>query len=156
MLSVERARDTDAEVTRYRPARSKRRILAPDASASSNLEELANAIGYGGNPEHKRNPGDFGLTPPASPRPDKALCDDVAIFERSQALDLLRRGVLRGLISERFIGKFPQNIWSVTDGGEPVEAQLENRELGHYHGYPLPKADPFRDVVLEAWNIGEA
>ncbi len=128
---------------------SKRCILDPRASFSK-LEELANAIGYGGNPEHKQNPGDFGLTPPASPRPDKTLCDAIAIFKWRQALDLLKRGVQRGLISMRFVGKFPQNIWSVTDGGVPVEAQLENRELGQYHGYPLPEIDPFRDVVLEA------
>jgi hypothetical protein len=39
------------------------------------LEELANKVHYGGNPEHKRNPGDFALRPPCLPRPDKTLCD---------------------------------------------------------------------------------
>ena len=31
------------------------------------LEQLGQRLNYGGNPEHKRNPGDFGLTPPAVP-----------------------------------------------------------------------------------------
>jgi hypothetical protein len=115
-------------------------------------ERLAQSIRYGGNPEHKRNPGDFGLDPPARPRPDKTLCDAVAIFERAKALELLRAGVKRGLVSEQWSGEFPQNIWSVTDSGEPLEAQLENRETGHYHGYPMPENDPFREVVEKAWR----
>ncbi|MEZ5583130.1 MAG: hypothetical protein R3F37_10525 [Candidatus Competibacteraceae bacterium] len=59
----------------------KRRIAK--APARKDLDRIANAVRYGGNPEHKRNPGDFGLTPPASPRPDKTLCDGAHIFKRS-------------------------------------------------------------------------
>ena len=40
---------------------------------------------YEGSPYHKRNPGDFGLTPPAAPRPDKTLCDEAGITSRSVA-----------------------------------------------------------------------
>ncbi|MBF0271638.1 MAG: hypothetical protein HQL98_06225 [Magnetococcales bacterium] len=60
------------------------------------LNALAARVGYGGNPEHKRNPGDFGLTPPSHPRPDKTLCDQVGIFTRAAALCLLRTGIKRG------------------------------------------------------------
>jgi hypothetical protein len=42
--------------------------------------------------------------------------------------------------------------WSVTADGIPLEAQLENRETGTYHGYPLPEHDEFRATVLRAWN----
>jgi len=49
-------------------------------------------------------------------------------------------------------GAYPQNIWSVTDEGEPLEAQLDNEEQGSYHGYPMPQSDPFRDQVLQAWG----
>ena len=51
-------------------------------------------VKYGGNPEHKRNPGDFGLTPPSQPRADKTLCDEVAVFKRTTALRLLRKGIV--------------------------------------------------------------
>lgn len=48
-------------------------------------------------------------------------------------------------------GKWPQNIWAVTDEGCPVEAQLENQVQGTYHGYPMPEADPMRKEILERW-----
>ena len=34
------------------------------AAERARLEELANRAAYGGNPQHKLNPGDFGLSPP--------------------------------------------------------------------------------------------
>ena len=109
-------------------------------------------MGYGGNPEHKRRPGDFGLTPPGRPRPDKSLCDWVEIERRDDALRLLCSGVERGLISVQRRGEFPRSVWSVTGGGYPVEAQLENAATGVCHGYPMPETDPFRDVVLKRWS----
>jgi hypothetical protein len=133
--------------TRFNLKRRIGRLDDPD-----DLRRLANDVGYGGNPEHKRNPGDFGLTPPASPRPDKTLCDSVEIFQLGAALRLLRLGVERGLVSEQWRGCFPQNIWSVTDKGVPLEAELENQGTGRYHGYPMPETDPFRDKVLEVWR----
>ncbi len=116
------------------------------------LSELAGKITYGGNPEHKRNPGDFGLTPPSQPRPNKSLCDAVNIFSRREAITLLKSGVEKGLISVNEVNGFPQNIWAVTGDGQPLEAQLENPEQGVYHGYPIPETDPFRDLVLEYWK----
>ena len=116
------------------------------------LTGLAREISYGGNPEHKRNPGDFGLTPPSQPRADKTLCDAIEVFSRKVATRLLKSGVLKGLISKNERNGFPQNIWSVTDDGCPLEAQLENSELGVYHGYPMPESDSFRKRIIEAWN----
>lgn len=133
--------------TRFNLKRRLQRIDDPNER-----QRLAAAVSYGGNPEHKKNPGDFGLTPPASPRPDKSLCDTVEIFRRAEALQLLRLGAERGLVSAQWVGGFPQNIWSVNEAGEPLEAQLENRETGQYHGYPMPETDPFREKVLEAWR----
>lgn len=115
---------------------------------------MAEAVQYGGNPEHKRNPGDFGLTPPAAPRLDKTLCDEVRIFHRAVAKEHLRRGLLRGWVSDVPKGGWPQNIWSVTEQGEALEAQLENPTQGIYHGYPLQEGDPFRDEVLRRWQAG--
>jgi hypothetical protein len=131
----------------FNPKRSIRRNLE-----SVDLTALADSVKYGGNPEHKRNPGDFGLVPPSRPRPDKTLCDMVNVFSRLQATELLRAGVRKGLISEREKNGFPQNIWVVTNDGWPLEAQLENAEQGTYHGYPMPETDPFREEVLARWN----
>jgi hypothetical protein len=60
---------------------TKRRIQ--DAFPSMAYEELLRCARYGGNPEHKRNPGDFGLIPPSNPKPDKSLCDEAGIFSQS-------------------------------------------------------------------------
>ncbi len=128
-----------------------KRKLNPD-SALLNLSALAKRVVYGGNPEHKEKPGDFGLTPPVCPRPDKPHCDQVGIFERKLALRLLREGVKRGMVSLQMRGGFPQNVWAVTSNNEPLEAQLENEVLGSYHGYPMPLDDPFREIVLRQWK----
>ncbi|MBC7192789.1 hypothetical protein [Marinobacter sp.] len=119
------------------------------------LEELLKQVKYGGNPEHKRNPGDFGLTPPSDPRPHKSLCDDCGIVSRNSADSLLTEGLSRGLVSVQQKEQWPQNIWAVTSDGHVVEAQLENVTKGTYHGYPMPESDPFREVVVDAWEKAE-
>ena len=123
-----------------------------NAPVDADLERWRKVVSYGGNPEHKKNPGDYGLNPPASPRPDKTLCDGVNIFLKGAALDLLREGVRRGLVSEQKRNGFPQNIWAVTAEGVPLEAQLENSGNGTYHGYPMPESDAFRSKVIEKWE----
>ncbi|HOJ04258.1 MAG TPA: hypothetical protein PK916_09670 [Bacteroidota bacterium] len=136
---------------------SKRKSYNPKRAISTrpveaDLSRWSQSVEYGGNPEHKKNPGDFGLTPPASPRPDKTLCDGVGIFDRATALRLLREGVRRGLVSEQMRQGYPQNIWAVTSDGVAMEAQLENAGTGTYHGYPLQEKDPFRGIVLHHWE----
>ncbi len=129
---------------------SKRSIAK--APAEADLKRWRKVVSYGGNPEHKKNRADFDLTPPASPRPDKTLCDGANIFQRKLALRLLKEGIRRGLVSEQVRGEYPQSIWAVTDDGIPLEAQLENPGNGTYHGYPMPEDDAFRDKVIEKWN----
>ncbi len=114
------------------------------------LLELAERVTYGGNPEHKRAAGDFGLTPPAAPRAAKSLCDDASITRRRDALELLRSGFRRGLVSDRFEGPWPYNVWAVTADGVPLEAQLESE--GVYHGYPMPDADPLAVEIRKRWR----
>ncbi len=82
----------------------KRRMLKLEDCDFEQLASLASQVQYGGNPEHKRNPGDFGLTPPSGPRPGKSLCDTVKIFTKQQALELLRQGIASGLVSDRVEG----------------------------------------------------
>lgn len=119
---------------------------------AAELDSLALCVEYGGNSAHKRDPGDFDLLPPAQPRPDETLCDAAGITTRAEALQLLREGVSRGLISRQTRGDFPQNVWAVTKEGFPMEAQLDNQVQGTYHGYPMPSTDDFRDEVLKRWN----
>lgn len=128
----------------------KRRIAAANAVPAGLA--LPDQVTYGGNPEHKRNPGDFGLSPPAAPRADKTLCDAAGITQRAEALRLLREGLRRGLVSPEREGPFPKRIWSVSESGFPLEARLDNAEQGNYHGYPLDTDDCFRQEVLRRWQ----
>jgi hypothetical protein len=129
-----------------------KRKIAETPPPKEALKLLEKEVRYGGKPEHKRNSGNFRLSPPARPRRDKSLCDEAGIFLRSRALELLRAGVRRGLISAWDGTNYPQNIWSMTEDGIPLEAQLENAGNGTYHGYPLMENDPFRKTVIEKWS----
>jgi len=131
---------------------SKRRLRKQTDVDLAVCAELASKVSYGGNPEHKKNPGDFGLVPPSGPRAGKSLCDEAQIFSRKEALKYLKQGLERGLISDRHKGLWPQNVWAVTGDGIPLEAQLENPENGSYHGYPMPPSDPMAEEVLHQWK----
>ncbi|MCW8795446.1 MAG: hypothetical protein OQK67_00075 [Chlorobium sp.] len=133
-------------------SRFNRKRRFDDDLSTEELMELSGRIRYAGNPEHKRNPGDFGLNPAFNPRPDKSLCDDVGIFNKADAEGLLKEGARLGLVSKNRRGEWPQNIWAVTSEGQPLEAQLENKEKGTYHGYPMPVSDRFAQAVLGRWR----
>lgn len=134
--------------TKFNPKRQ----IASSPGSNEELEKLAKKVGYGGNPEHKINPGDFMLTPPADPRTGKTLCDATMIFTRDVALDLLKQGIRKGMVSVQKKGSYPQNVWAVLENGMALEAQLENQEKGTYHGYPMTEADPFREQVIKRWS----
>lgn len=128
----------------------KRRLVSsiPD---QAELDELAAKVAYNGSPYHKRNPGDFGLTPPSSPRFEKTLCDPTEVTKKELATKLLREGISRGLISENTVNGFPKNVWSVHKGWV-LESQLENETKGEYHGYPLTEDDPLHAMVKSRWE----
>ena len=67
-------------------------------------------------------------------------------------MSLLQAGIRCGLVSELRYTGYPQNVWAVSAEGVPLEAQLENSANGTYHGYPMPEADPFRDIVAARWK----
>jgi hypothetical protein len=131
----------------------KRRMLKIEKCDFKGLHALASQVKYGGNPEHKRNPRDFNLTPPSGPRAGKSLCDSVKVFAKQEALELLKKGIENGLVSDRFEGQWPKNVWSVMDSGIALEAQLESAEQGTYHGYPMQIEDPFYEEVINQWGI---
>jgi hypothetical protein len=132
----------------------KRRICAVGTYSPQQLNNLASKALYTGNPEHKQRPGDYGMTPPSSPRPGKTLCDAAGDFSKALAEKLLRNGLIRGLVSHQDRNGWPQNVWAVEDG-VAFEAQLENETAGAYHGYPMPDNDEFRNGVMENWKARE-
>lgn len=142
---------------KFNPKREVRDCSAEDANF---LQELYSTVSYGGNPQHKKTPGKFGLPQPRDPRQAKSLCDEVSVFKLSDALNLLKLGIERGLVSVRVNEcGFPKNIWSVitlANGKEvPLEAQLENPLIGSYHGYPLQPTDPMYEKILEKWRASQ-
>lgn len=135
---------------RYQKFNSKRRLANAEQLSPDERKKLAENVTYTGNPEHKRSPGDFGLTPPAQPRRGKTLCDGASIFRRSDALHYLRDGLERGAVSEKFIDGWPKIVWAVTEDGTPLEAQRDGK--GSYHGYPMPPEDPMAAEVKRFWK----
>ena len=136
---------------------NRKRKLAPEGSCSAEeLEQLAQAADYSGNPLHKSSPGDYDLTPPAQARKpsieqqSRSLCDTAKVFEREDAVRYLREGLRRGMISVARINGWPKQVWAVTDDGDPLEAQRERD--GIYHGYSMPKEDPMADKIMEQWE----
>ena len=133
----------------------KRRLCAPPANDPvrlAHLLALSQAVIYGGNPDHKRNPGNFGLTPSSNQRTAKSLCDDAGILTRAEAKRVLRRGVELGLVSEQQRNGWPQNVWGVAANDVAVEAMLENPDVGSYHGYPMLADDPLVEELRLRWR----
>jgi len=130
----------------------KKRIApTPTKARKSQLADVAMHVRYVGNPDHKRNPGDYRLTPPSRPRPGKSLCDVAGIFTRAEAQELLKKGIREGLVSEQASEGWPRLVWMIK-GDTVLEARLDNVERGTYHGYPLEPTDPFCDSVRERWS----
>ena len=134
---------------RYRKYNPKRRLESHGTHSELELAKLAGSVKYTGNPEHKRNPGDFGLSPPSQPRRDKTLCDAAGILTRTDAHKYLRLGLKRGAVSEQFVDGWPKIVWAVTEDGIPLEAQRDG--TGSYHGYPMPPEDPMVAEIKKFW-----
>lgn len=130
---------------------TRRNIRATRLTEGEKAALRARAV-YEGSPHHKRNPGDFGLTPPAAPRPDKTLCDEAGIVERARARDLLARAIEHGIVSDRDAGGFPKQMWAVDEHEQVFEAMIGGTQQGHYHGYPIRQGDPLHAEILAAWK----
>lgn len=114
---------------------------------------LREHAGYEGVSYHKRTPGDFGLTPPAAPRPDKTLCDEANVTRRAIADALLAQAIDGGLVSDlEGAPGFPKHMWVVDENGQVFEAAYGGSRTGLYHGYPIRRVDPFFDEVVRAWE----
>ncbi|MBK6688762.1 MAG: hypothetical protein IPG45_30090 [Deltaproteobacteria bacterium] len=101
----ERRRVTDRKIRGQRLSEAERAFLIQNAR-------------YEGSPYHKRDPGNFGLTPPSRPRPDATLCDEAGLLNKEQAERLLQRAIDRGLVSEASAaGGYPKQLWAYDGGG---------------------------------------
>jgi hypothetical protein len=110
---------------------------------------MAATLTYHGSALHKRHPGDYNFSPPVNPRPWKSLCDGKRVIARQEAQELLRQGIIRGLISDFPEGGIPKYVWSVDGSGDAYEAKYDTQG---YHGYRLEEDDDFRLLVLKEWN----
>ena len=96
---------------------------------------MATKVTYSGNPEHKRNPGDFALTPPSAPRPDKTRAIWRVFGQNPRLCRSCVAACSTRLISVQRRGEFPQNIWAVTSEGIPF------RTLSSTTRRPAPTTD---------------
>ena len=119
---------------------------------ASRLYEMARQAQYKPSPYHKpRSSGpNFDLMP--RPRPDKTLCDTLAVKGPTDASCLLRAGFRRGMISVQEYGGWPQNVWAVDAEGVVYEGQLSNRGNGEYHGYPMKNDEHFVLHIQKEWD----
>jgi hypothetical protein len=128
----------------------KEALLEEELLPPEQRQQLAKQVCYRGSPYHKRFPADYGFSEP-KPRTDKTLCDAERKFSLHEAQELLRAGVRRAMVSVQSRNGWPQNIWAVHDG-LVFESQLQNQELGEYHGYPMALDSAFASVVLDEWE----
>jgi hypothetical protein len=130
-----------------------RRTMRATLLTATEREFLRKNSGYEGIAYHKRSPGDFGLIPPAAPRPDKTLCDEGGVTRRELADALLVQAIDGGLASEAIGAQgFPKQLWVVAEDGQVFEAMYGGSKTGLYHGYPIRRNDPFFDEVVSAWE----
>ena len=131
----------------------KRRIAPKNENAPEVLDQYANQACYTGSPHHKRSPADYGFDPPASPRPDKSLCDGSRIVRLAEAQVLFREGIKRGMIGVYPEGELPKYVWSVDSDGRVYEAKRDMNSL-NYHGYELgDDEDAMRKMILKEWSL---
>ncbi len=69
-------------------------------------------------------------------------------------MELLRKGLERGAVSEKFAGKWSKQVCAISDNGEVLEARLDRESS--YHGYPLAIGDAFGDDVIKFWEAIES
>jgi hypothetical protein len=129
------------------------RFLRPDSLTDEERAFLKANAAYEGSPFHKKNPNDFGLTPPTyAVRPEKTLCNEAGITQKQIAIDLFARAIDVGLISAAWTARFPKQMWVVDDGEQVFELMYGGSRPGRYHGYPIRLRDPWSEEVKRIWR----
>jgi hypothetical protein len=107
---------------------------------------------YEGSPLHKKEPHNFDLTPPTSPRIDKTLCDEAGIVEKRVAFALFARAIDVGLVSAKDkVAGYPAQMWVVDADGRVFEMIYGGSREGRYHGYPIRRTNLLFNQILTAW-----
>ncbi len=129
-----------------------RRIVAQSGISPDWFRRFEAQAIYVGSAYHKRRPEDYGFDPPASPRPNKSLCDGNTRLRHSEAWALFRQGLRRGMISRVDEYGLPKYVWAVDRDGRVFEA-IRSRGSTKYHGYELGDDDrPMKKIVKKAWR----
>ncbi|ABC21039.1 hypothetical protein [Rhodospirillum rubrum] len=128
----------------------KRRLRDP-VPPESWLLDLASRASFAGHPKHKWDPLAFGLPLFSGERPDATYCDHHARFtpaDQARIPDLLRRGILAGLIGSIDTHGDPTLLWTVDDTGWIYEGRITIPGRALYHAYPvLPREAIARAVI---------
>jgi hypothetical protein len=123
-----------------------------DSLLSEQEREALRQASYEGSPYHKRDPGDFGLTPPSAPRRDATLCDEAGVHRLEEAHALFTVAIAAGLVSENNSSTgLPKHLWVVNED-RVFEATYGGSRPGRYHGYPIRRSDPLFEEVRAAWR----
>ena len=131
---------------------TKRRPAQYGFYTQAELAGFVGTAGYDGRSYHKSKPADYGLEPPASPRPTKSLCDDKRTIHLAEARGLLESAILLGMVSaESNRNVLPKYAWAVDEEGEVYEAKLGG-DRRQYHGYRLSRDDKAHKWILKEWK----
>ena len=122
-------------------ARPKSTLIAVELAQDRDLEAMATTARFGSCEYHKPNRTGW--------RPDKTKCPES--IDEEMAQNLLEQGLSRGMFSTQHRSTWPQHVWAVHDG-VIYEANLENKEIGTYHGYPMVQYDSFATYLSQQWE----
>lgn len=133
--------------------RPDRRIADETTVTAADLTALCQRIRYVGSGNHKLRPGDYGFLPSHNPRPSKSPCDAIRAVLFAEATDLMRQGVLLGMVSRFKDGGVPKYIWAVDADGDVYEAKTRPELEAIYHGYRLGDDErEMRTYILKEWK----
>ena len=137
-------------------SKPKRRAMLAAAGTvdRDELQRMETIAVYRPSPYHKAHLLSGGRRAVPVPRPDKTICDGPSVGSHRNAIELLRAGFQRGMVSRQIRRGWPRNVWAVDEDSVVYEAQLSNVETGEYHGYPMKQGDGFAAFI--AAELGEA
>lgn len=135
-------------------SKPKRRVMLAEAGAvdRDELQRMETMAVYRPSPYHKPHSLSGGRRAVPAPRPDKTICDGPSARSHRNAVELLRAGFRRGMVSRQIRRGWPRNVWAVDEDRVVYEAQLSNAEIGEYHGYPMKQDDGFAAFIATEWE----
>ncbi len=133
--------------------RPDRRFADEAFTSHAAREALCVRLRYVGSGNHKLRPGDYGFHPSHNPRPSKSPCDEIRAVLLAEAAELMRRGIMLGMVSRFDAAGTPKYIWAVDDENDVYEAKTRPEHEHEYHGYRLGDDERvMRSYVLKEWK----